>query len=176
MKRVLLIFLLFWGIPRCAMLAHADTCPDPQMISSLSFESLDTLSLSGCSAQELILLLGVATQLELDTLMDPQIKADICFNMIANELQERKSQKNFDPNDPSILFVVSQLELHQYHLALTKPSDWQKLSHYIQEGRWSYVAKRFVDREYHYYLIGICLLGLVGFVLYRRFRTQKPRI
>jgi hypothetical protein len=143
-------------------------------LGQASFQELEALPMSTYDAHTLILLIGAAQQMVRDTGVDTQDRGYVCFNLVADELQRRSQEKGFEVEDPAVVFLLAQLAQEQYHLALTRPSDWAKLWHYVQEGRWQYVAQRFVDRGMHL-PAGLLLLlgGMMAFFVSRRRRTHQ---
>ncbi len=153
---------------------YAQACPTASALPRLSFQALDELDLSACDAHQLILLMGAAQSMIEDTLEDNQIRADISFSKVADELQIRGKEEDFDPESPPVAFLLQELEKQQYFLALNQPSDWAKLWHYLQEGRYGYVAKRFVDRGLLPWLVvGMIGLGLSLFWFLRKRKLKS---
>ncbi len=165
----LALFVLF--LSPTILKAQTTPCPTPEHISGFTLAEMDTLKLSTCNCYELILLVGAAEQMALDTSFEVAIKADLSFDIIANELQIRKKLAQIDPADPCITFLADQLKKQQYHLALNQPSDFEKLLHYMKEGRWEYIWKRFFDRGYHVYALLLIIMVPITHVI--RKRTKK---
>ncbi|MEM9987198.1 MAG: hypothetical protein AAF804_19055, partial [Bacteroidota bacterium] len=128
MKLLLLATLLLGFALGAIAPCSAQACPTASSLPRLSFQALDELDLSACEAHHLILLMGAAQSMVEDTLEDNQIRADISFSKIADELQLRGKGEDFDPASPPVAFLLQELEKQQYFLALNQPSDWAKLS------------------------------------------------
>ncbi|MEL6695683.1 MAG: LPXTG cell wall anchor domain-containing protein [Bacteroidota bacterium] len=151
-----------------ALQADPTSCPTPSDWQSIPLDSIDGVKLADCVYHDLIMLIGAGEVMVMDTNVDRQIKGDICFGMISDELKSRSKQDNFDLKDPALQFLIQTLRKNKYYLDLEKPSDLKKLLHYIEEGRWDYIGRRFVDRNMHYYtLIGLGLLSIL-WILWRR--------
>jgi LPXTG-motif cell wall-anchored protein len=135
---------------------------------------LENLDLTQATEPELLLWLGSARERLQDTVLDQQLKGDIAYNLVADELQRRNQEvTDFDPETPVVQLLLEALAEQQYHLSLTRPSDWEKLVHYAKDGRWDYIGKRFFDRNLHYPALGLSLLG--GVVLWGRRRRRRKR-
>jgi hypothetical protein len=165
--------LIFTSTSLFAMGSNASDCLSLIELNSLSFDELDSAPLSECDVLQLISIVAAGQQLLLDTNEDSQVRADIYFNIVANELQVRKEKKIIDPHAPNTIFLLEQLRAQSYHLALTKPSDWEKLFKYASEGRWGYISKRFFDRGGHVYLTTGLFLLVPPFVFLRRRKRRK---
>ena len=113
-----------------------------------------------------------------DTSITHQVKGEICYMLLADEIQRRSRMEDLDPEAPLMAYFAGILADQQYHLALNQPSDFEKLSHYLAEGRYGYVAKRFVDRGYLVYLILLVIAfgSVLGYwISYRRGRLRAAR-
>lgn len=175
MKQILvqtycLLFILQLSL---TAVARDTVCPSPKDLAELSSSQLDSVSFAACSAIDLVLIVGAAEQMMADTSIDLQIRADMYFNLVAREIQEQSEGKAFDASESTTAFLIHQLEANQYYLDVTRPSDWAKLIHYIEEGRWDYIAKRFIDRNVHYYLGVVLLLSIVLFLGYKMISRKK---
>ncbi len=173
--RYLLIFMLV-----CTGLVPAfsqeSTSWNPGIILEAGLDDLDSLALRPHTLYQLVEVAGAAKVLLQDSAFDRQIKGEVCLMLLADELQYRSRQDEFDAEDPVVQHLVSVLADYQYFLALTKPSDLAKLQHYLAEGRYGYIAKRVVDRGYHVYLVLVLLAsGGVGMVWFRRRRKKLPK-
>ncbi len=168
---VLFSFLFLSGLG--TIKAKSDDCPTPEFLSSLRIEAFDSLSLSHCEMHQLILIIGAAQQMGLDTTSEHQIKAEMCYNLIADEIQYRHNGKKVDPKEASTAFLIAELEARQYHLALVKPTDWEKLFHYLAEGRIKYVFKRFFDRGFHLYIFPAILFFSLFLFLFQKYRKRN---
>lgn len=150
-------------------------CPTPGDIARMSWEELDSLSLETCHTHQLLLVFGGAELMSQDSVSDVQLRADVCFSLIADEVQRRSKLEGFDSQENAMVFLVEQLKKQQYNLALQRPSDWQKLLHYMEEGRWSYIANRFFDRNVHLYLLSLLPILLGTFWGMRKIRKKRKR-
>jgi len=168
---LLLLILPGFSSPEPANNVAAD-CPDIGEIGRMRFGQIDSLSFEGCSPVHMLLIIGGAQYMVADTSYTLQDKGEMCYGKIADEIQRRKEAGILDLQAPGLFTLIEQLAERQYHMALDPPSDWEKLIHYIGEGRWGYVAQRFVDRGFHIYLI-VTLLGGIGFLFYRKYRKSN---
>ncbi|MEM6261722.1 MAG: hypothetical protein AAGI38_04375 [Bacteroidota bacterium] len=166
----LLLMLLLMGN---VLAVPADSCPEVDHLQTMPFEAFDHLQLTQCGLPSLVLLMGAAEYMVNDTNETAQIRAEIVFSLIADELQRRNTAEVLDPQDPACLLLVERLAKHTYHLALTRPSDWEKLAHYAQEGRWAYIGQRFFDRGMHYLALALLAFAIVGFLLVHRQRKRN---
>ena len=147
-------------------------CPDIGEIGRMRLGQIDSLSFEQCSPEHMLLIIGGARYMVADSSYDLQDRGEMCYGLVADEIQRRKEAGTLDLHAPGLFVLVEQLADRQYHLALTPPSDAEKLVRYLQEGRWGYVAQRFVDRGLHIYLI-VMLVGGIGFLFYRKNRKSK---
>lgn len=137
-------------------------CPDIHSLSKMSLDALTAETFQECDSYALLHILGAAEVLLADSSAERQLTGDIWLNILADELQSRKDEENFDPSSPEIGRIIDNMARHQYHIALIKPSDTEKLIEYIKQGRIQYVIKRFFDRNIpFYFLIGEYFLLLV---------------
>ncbi|MEM7655799.1 MAG: hypothetical protein AAF399_06695 [Bacteroidota bacterium] len=175
--RFLLVALLCgWLV--CPMAASRAQCPPLEVILTGEWEVLDTLGLADCPPTDLLQWIGAAKVLLADTNFDRQTRGDICYSLIADELQQRAKEENFSLEEAGMRPLLAELEAQQYHLAVEQPSDWEKLAHYAQEGRFDYIARRFMDRGVPFYFLWLelILLGFEGWFWWRRKqRWQRVR-
>lgn len=164
----------------CWMLFTPSTvegCPVAEDWLSASFDEMDQWSLAECDALHLAEVAGMADLMMSDTALDRQIRGEVGLSLLADELQRRSKAEDFEVEAPAVVHLVQILERHQFHLALSRPSDWEKLIHYLQEGRYAYVAKRAVDRGYAPYLLVTLMMSGVGlaYALRRRKLRREGR-
>jgi len=175
MSRFIPLFALLMGLAPTGLRAQDSSCVTVLDLTHLSQEALDQASLAVCSAEQMILLLGAAEQLLQDTALALQVRGDVCFSLVADELQRRAKVPDFDPAQPAVAFLLERLAARQYHLALTRPTDWEKLLHYLDEGEYAYVGKRFVDRGGLTYLLLALSLGLLGWIFFKKSRRSPTQ-
>jgi len=172
MKSMCFSLAIWLGLTGAA-LAKGTGCPQPQQLAGLSFEAFETLSLLGCSPPDLLRLMGAGQALLADTSLDAQLRGDMCLALLADEVQRRSEIEGFDPDEAVMRALIAALAEQQYHLALQRPSDWEKLWHYAQAGEWAYISQRFFDRGMHYYLLFSLMGGVFAFSGIRRWRRKR---
>lgn len=148
-------------------------CPDIHSLNNIPLDDLTAETFRECDSYALLHILGATEILLADTSAQRQLTGDIWLNILADELQNRKKEEDFDPSSPEITRIVKLMAGHQYHIALVRPSDTEKLIEYLKQGRFQYVLKRFFDRNVHlYFLTGeYLLILLILFGIY--FRRQR---
>lgn len=146
--------------------------PQSLPLAQLPLTEFERMPLATYEVHHLILLIGAAQQMVRDTALAVQDRGYICYNLVADELQRRSKMEDFDPNEAAVQFLLAQLAAEQYHLALSRPSDWEKLWHYMQEGRWAYITQRFFDRGMHIPSGLVLLVGTFALVGIRRRRQH----
>lgn len=173
MRSLVLFSILVWTYG----LTKAE-CPDIHSLSNIPLDNLTAETFHECDSYALLHILGAAEVLLADTSAQRQLTGDIWLNILADELQSRKKDENFDPSSPEIARVVEHMARHQYHIALVRPSDTEKLIEYLKQGRFQYVIKRFFDRNIPlYFLTGeyVLLLLILFGIYFRRQRLLLPR-
>lgn len=152
-------------------------CPDIRTLTDMPLEAYTAETFKACDSYALLHILGAAEALLADSTPSRQLLGDIWLNILSEELQSRKGEEDFDPDAPEMARIVQNMANHQYHIALSRPSDTEKLFQYLKQGRLQYVIKRMFDRHLpQYFLLGefILLMLLLFFLHKRRQRRTIP--
>lgn len=169
--------LLLLSILVCSFGWTKAECPDIHSLNNIPIDDLTAETFHDCDSYALLHIMGAAEVLLADTSATRQLTGDIWLNILADELQSRKKHEDFNPNSPEITRIVKLMAGHQYHIALVKPSDTEKLIEYLKQGRFQYVLKRFFDRNIPlYFLTGeyVLLLLILFGIYFRRQRLLLP--
>lgn len=166
------LLVLFSILASVCGLARAE-CPDIQSLIHLPLDALTAETFRDCDSYALLHILGAAEVFLADSSAERQLTGDVWLNILADELQNRKKGEDFDPSSPEIARVVEHMASHQYHIALIRPSDTEKLIEYLKQGRYQYVLKRFFDRNIPLYFLTIEYLLLLLILVGIHFRRQR---
>lgn len=166
----LLIGLLMCGHGTLSQ-SKIPTTQDSILNKIVKYNFNDTLVANeAISPYELLYAIGAAKVYSTSDSLAELVIADMICQNTAHILENQLENETIDKRSEIFLQLQKRLGELQYHVH-PQPSDWEKIIHYIGEGRLQYILRKFFIRDYHKHpliWVGIFIIVFAGWWIWNK--------